>query len=235
MYATKPVSPARISPKPLSGQPAAQRLRVARTMAVVAMAAAMLALTGLPKTALAGPVTFAITPFVDDNNISALEGTVTVSDADGNQRIDATEVLAWSLRSTGALVLSVTSGVGASLSCPLRGCFQLAGDRLTFDFSSSSDQSALRFVSDDLSTVQWVPDNGLFGDAIAGDRIALVRWFLPNGAGAAADTFSLSSGSTVTVGVVQTVTEPTTLWLMGGGLMAALAQRNRGRRVVARS
>lgn len=235
MCATNPVSPARITPKPLSGQPAARRLRAARTMAVVAMAAVMLALTGLPQTALAGPVTYAIATFVADNNASVLEGTVTVSDADGNQRIDATEVLAWSLRSTGALVLSVTSGVGASLSCPLRGCFQLAGDRLTFDFASSSDLSTLRFVSDDLSTMEWVPDNGLSGDAMAGDLVALVRWFLPNGAGAAADTFSLTSGSTVTVGVVQTVPEPTTLWLLGGGLMAALAQRNRGRRVVARS
>ncbi len=134
--------------------------------------------------ASAAPVTYHL---VDWGNYSPpqshLQGTITIDDADANFLIEPAEVLTWSFTGTvgSGDPFSLAHGPGAQLQCEPGGCFLLDGPDLALHLQT---QGPTRFAdASGLTRFDVSGDKGLYGDAVAGDRIAAMRWFNGLGAG----------------------------------------------------
>lgn len=146
---------------------------------------ALLPLAGLivgATVVTAAPVTYQLKDWGDYFYQTHLQGSITVDDADGNRLIAPGEIVDWSF--TGTLLPSGPSPTtllpftllhepGAQPLCRAGGCFLLDGLDLVLDIRTQGptgfrDSAGNRF---DVSG-----DSGLSGDAIAGDRLAAMRW-----------------------------------------------------------
>lgn len=152
------------------------------------------------------------------SGFSTLNGSVSIDDNDSNGQIVQSEIVGWTFSSTGQLSFVASSGLGAQVNCPLTGCFSVTGSGLRFDFVSSS--SALSFSDAFDTKVQFFPDRGLEGDAVAGDKVAGVRWF-KTGVGADSQTFFVGSDPAPVIGSANAVPEPSTVGLFGLALALA--------------
>lgn len=168
-----------------------------------------------------------------------LGGSIVVDDANGDRLIVASEILDWSFSGTviawgtpaaGAFVplpFAMAMGAGSQVSCDAAGCFKLDGQDLVLDILT---QGPTRFVDAGGTRFSVSGDRGFDGDAMAGDRIAAMRWSSTSGVGFAQLSLALAPNY-MRIASTGTVPEPSSAALLALALTAAAgATGARGRK-----
>lgn len=186
---------------------------------------------------VAAPATYQLVDWGSHPPEVGLSGSISIDDADGDLVIVAAEILDWSFTGTviefGAsgtgpfvpLPFALAKGAGSQVSCDTAGCFTLDGLDLVLDIRT---QGPTRFVDANGVRVDVAGDKGLNGDAVAGDRIAAMRWL--NAGGSASTMMSVPfAPNHLRIASTHTVAEPSSAALLALALGAA-AGATRARR-----
>lgn len=187
----------------------------------------------------ATPVTYQLNDWGHHLPEVGLGGSIVVDDANGDRLIVASEILDWSFSGTviawgtpaaGAFVqlpFAMAMGAGSQVSCDAAGCFKLDGQDLVLDILT---QGPTRFVDAGGTRFSVSGDRGFDGDAMAGDRIAAMRWSSTSGVGFAHLSLALAPNY-MRIASTGTVPEPSSAALLALALTAAAgATGARGRK-----
>jgi hypothetical protein len=183
----------------------------------------------------AAPVTYQLKDWGSYLAQTHLQGSITVDDTDGNRLIAPGEVVDWSF--TGTVIPAGPSSTalhpftllhepGAQPLCRAGGCFLLDGLDLVLNIQT---QGPTEFTDAAGNRFDVSGDSGLRGDAVAGDRVAAMRW--TGGAYVGATMASLLDAPLMRIATIAgTVAEPSSLALVLAALAAATSAAGMPRR-----